>query len=251
MSGSETIYTARFIGPEIIEAGRANVISCTVYRDGAIVTPSAGAVTVYKADNGTVSAGAVSFAGGVASATISAPALSGLTPEDGWRVEWAMTIAAVVYTFANDAALVYRRLYPVITDADLLRAHTDLTRRMPTTETSYQDYLDEAWARIESRLVGTGKRPWLIMSPSALRDIHTFQSLALIFSDFATGGPGTAEWETMLHYEAKLERAWSLLTYPQRDPTNGQPANAPGTRQAGVPTTWAGSRRGSSNWGTT
>jgi hypothetical protein len=251
VSGSEPNYSARFIGPEIIEAGRANVVTATVYLAGAIVVPTAGTLTVYRADNTAVSAGAVSFAGGVASSTIAALALASLTPEDGWRFEWALTIASVVHTFCRDGSLVYRRLYPVVTDADLLRSHTDLARRMPTTETSYQDYLDEAWARIESRLINSGKRPWLIMSPSALRDIHVYQTLALIFADFATGGTTAAEWETMVHYEGKLADSWGLLTYPQRDPSTGQAQSGPGTRQGGIPTTWAGSRRGSSRFGVT
>lgn len=250
MSGSETNYTFRFSGPEIIEAGRDNIVSCSVYYDGAIVTPSAGTLTVTRPNNATVSAGVVSFAGGVASSTISASALAAIQPEDGWRFDWAMTIAGVVRTGTNDGALVYRRLYPVITDADLLRAHTDLARRMPTTETSYQDYLNEAWARIESRLINSGKRPWLIMSPSALRDVHTYQTLVLIFRDFATGGSQSAEWEMMVHYEQLLTGAWAELTYPQRDPANGQAVAAPGTRQSGMPTTWAGSRRGSIGWPT-
>lgn len=248
MSGSETIYTARLIGPEIVERGRDNVLSCAVYLAGALVTPSAGTLTIWTASNASVSAGVVSFVGGVATATVAASALAALTPEDGWRFEWALTISAVVYTFCRDGSLVYRRLYPVVTDLDLLRAHTDLTARRPSSETSYQDYLDEAWAQIESRLINTGKRPWLIMSPSALRDVHLLQTLALIFRDFATGGVGSAEWEMMLHYEGLLIRAWGELTYPQRDPTSGQAITPPGSRTPAIPTTWAGSRRTGRAW---
>jgi len=243
MSGSETIYTARLIGPEIIEAGRDNVVSCPVYLNGAVVTPSAGTLTIYTSSNVAVSAGSVTVVGGVAQATVTASALSAYQPGDGWRFEWALTISSVVYTFRRDGSLVYRRLYPVVTDVDLMRSHTDLARRMPTTEASYQDYLDEAWARIESQLINTGKRPWLVMAPSALRDCHVYQTLVLIFRDFATAGPGTAEWEMMLHYEALLERAWGILTYPQCEPTTGKAEGAAGARTSPTGTMWAGSRR--------
>lgn len=243
MSGSETLYTARLVGPEMIEAGRDNVVTCPVYRDGALVTPSAGTLSIWTGANAVISAGVVTFPGGVATATIAASALSGQQPSDGWRFEWALTVASVVRTFCRDGSLVYRRLYPVVTDADLLRAHTDLTARRPSTESSYQDYLDEAWARIESRLVNTGKRPWLVMSPSALRDVHQYETLAMIFADFATGGSTSAEWELMQHYERKASDAWAILTYPQREPTTGQATAAPGTRTPAIPTTWAGSRR--------
>lgn len=245
---SELAYTARLIGPEIVEAGRANIITCPVYTAGALVTPSAGALSIFTGSNVSVSAGAVSFVGGVATATVSASALTGLTPEDGWRFEWALTVAGLPLVFCRDGSLVYRRLYPVVTDADLLRSHTDLSARRPTSETSYQDYLDEAWARIESRLINTGRRPWLIMSPSALRDVHTYQTLVLIFRDFATGGSASAEWEMMAHYEALLSAAWAELTFPQRDPTNGQAIAGPGVRTPAIPTTWAGGGT-SGRWG--
>ena len=243
MSGSETIYTARLIGPEILEAGRDNVVSCPVYNNGAVVTPSAGTLTIYTSQNVAVSAGSVTVVGGVAQAIVTASALSAYQPSDGWRFEWALTISSVVYTFRRDGSLVYRRLYPVVTDVDLMRSHTDLARRMPTTEASYQDYLDEAWARIESQLINTGKRPWLIMAPSALRDCHVYQTLVLIFRDFATAGPGTAEWEMMLHYEALLERAWGILTYPQCEPKTGKAEGEAGARTSPTGTMWAGSRR--------
>jgi hypothetical protein len=248
MAGSETTYTARFIGPEILEAGRNNVVSCPIYNAGALVTPASGVLTIYDPQNVAISAGSVTVVGGVAQATVTASALSANQPGDGWRFEWALTISGTAYTFRRDGSLVYRRLYPVVTDADLLRSHTDLARRMPTTETSYQDYLDEAWARIESQLINTGKRPWLIMAPSALRDCHTYQTLVLIFRDFATGGPGSAEWEMMLHYEALLERAWGVLSYPQCEPTTGKAEGTPGARTSPTGTMWAGSRRNGGWW---
>lgn len=232
-----TLYSARLIGPEIIEAGMDNVVTCPVYRDGALVSPTVYTLTVWNAANVIVAQPTVSVVSSVASATITAASLSGQTKGDGWRMEWALTLASVVHTFRRDGALVYRRLYPVVTDADLLRLHTDLTRRMPSTETSYQDYLDESWASIESRLVMSGKRPWLILSPSALRDVHLYGTLARIFRDLAQGGPGTAEWELAAEYDRKHEAAWSQLTYPQAEQSSGLAADA-ARRRASQPTLW-------------
>lgn len=232
-----TLYTARLIGPEIIEAGMDNVVTCPVYRDGALVSPTAYTLSVWNAANVLVGSPTVSVVGSVATATITAAMLSGQSNGDGWRMEWGLTLSSVVHTFRRDASLVYRRLYPVVTDADLLRLHTDLTRRMPSTETSYQDYLDEAWASIESRLVMSGKRPWLIMSPSALRDVHLFGTLSRIFRDLAQGGPGTAEWELAAEYDRKHEAAWSGMTYPQAEPVSGLAVDA-ARRRASQPTLW-------------
>ena len=81
------------------------------------------------------------------------------------------------------------------------------------------------------------------MAPSALRDVHVYQTLVLIFRDFATAGPQTAEWEMMLHYEALLERAYGVLTYPQCEQTTGKAEGTPGARTSSQGTMWAGSRR--------
>lgn len=221
---SATLYTARLVGPEVLEAGVTSTITCPVYRDGALVVPTSGTITVWNRDGVVVvSAAAVTITASVATYDVTSGALAGQVNSDGWRVEWALTISSLVVTFRREAALVYRRLYPVVTDADLLRAHTDLARRLPSTESSYQDYLDESWARLESRLIGTGRRPWLVMAPSALRDAHLYLTLALVFQDFATGGPGTAEWETAMAYHQRYEASWAALVFPQATP-DGDPS---------------------------
>lgn len=238
MAGSETLYTARLQGPEILELGRANTITCPVYRDGAIVAPSVGVLTAWNANNTKIlDAVSATITGQVATYAVLSASLVSADIADGWRFEWALTLSGSVYTFPRYGSLVYRRLYPVITDADLLRAHPDFTRRKPPTEGSYQDYLDEAWLQIESRLINTGKRPWLIMDPSALRMVHLYCTLALVFRDFATGGSASAEWEMMLRYEALYQSEWDRLTFPVREPTTGQDID-PGKRKSGTPTLW-------------
>jgi len=232
-----TLYTARFVGPEIIEAGMNNVVTCSVYRDGALVAPSSGTLTIWNAANVVVGTPAVSVVSSVATATITSAMLTGQVNGDNWRMEWALTLASTVHTFRRDASLVYRRLYPVVTDADLLRLHTDLGRRMPSTESSFQDYLDEAWATIESRLIMSGKRPWLILSPSALREIHLYGTLSRIFRDLAPGGPATAEWELAEQYDRKYEASWAMMTYPQAEQVSGLLADA-ARRRAVQPTFW-------------
>jgi hypothetical protein len=46
-----TLYSARLIGPEIIEAGMDNVVTCPVYRDGALVVPTVYTLTVWNSAN--------------------------------------------------------------------------------------------------------------------------------------------------------------------------------------------------------
>lgn len=242
MSGSETLYTARFNGPEILESGRINTITASIYRDGSLatLTQSGSTITIWDANNvKVVDAAAVTVTANVASYAVSAAVAVSTSISDGWRFEWSLVIGGTTYVFRRDGSLVYRRLYPVVTDADLLRSHTDLTTRRPSSETSYQDYLDEAWARIESKLVNTGKRPWLIMSPSALRDVLTYKTLELVFRDFATGGPGSAEWAMMEKYEGLFAAAWGELTYPQASATDGAATDTT-KRTSGSSTVWLG-----------
>lgn len=248
---TEPAYTARFVGTEIIESGNDNVIKCPVYSAGALVTPSSATVTVYAyTSDVVVSAGSASITGSVPTYTLTSSALSRWQPSDGWRFEWAVTISGTVYNFKQYGSLVYRRLFPVVTDADLIRAHADLTRRRPSTVSSYQDYLDEAWAQVNARLINTGKRPWLNMDPQSMRECHMMLTLHLIFFDFSTGGTQTSEGEMAEHYRIRYEEAWSRLNFPQANPQDGKDAR-PGVRVSAQPSFWLGgtpaSRRG---WGT-
>lgn len=211
--------TARFIGPDEIERGIANTLKCPVYRAGALVAPSAGTVSVYSPSNEAVVSGAsVTITGSIAQYTLTAGLLAAYSYDIGWRVEWTLTVSGETFTPRNDAVLVYRRLWPVVTDADLFRSHTDLSRRTPSGESSYQDYVDEAWAQIKARLIGAGVRPFLVLSPSAFREAHLYRTLALVFADLATGGEGTAEWSMMQRYEGMYEAAWARLTFVQATP---------------------------------
>ena len=48
---SGTLYTARLVGPEILEAGMANDITCAVYRDGAaaVLTTAGSSLSLWDA----------------------------------------------------------------------------------------------------------------------------------------------------------------------------------------------------------
>ena len=61
-----TLYSARLIGPEIIEAGMNNVVTCPVYRDGALVAPTVYTLTVWNSANVIVAQPTVSVVSSVA-----------------------------------------------------------------------------------------------------------------------------------------------------------------------------------------
>jgi hypothetical protein len=242
MSAADTLYTARFLSPEILERGRANTITCPVYRLGTLVAPNSGTVSIYKADQtAIVSAAAVTISGSVAQYATST--LSSYQYEEGWLVEWALAMPdGVTHTFRRDAVLARRRLYPVVTDADLLRRHSDLTQLRASGVTSYQDYIDEAWAIIENRLVTSGRRPWLVMSASSLRDAHMALTLHLIWLDYATSAGDTSRYQQLAdHYGRGYEEAWSRLTFSY-DETDENKVDV--RRASGAPTLWLCGRGG-------
>lgn len=238
--GSDTRYTARFLGPTVIQRGQEQVLSCPVYLAGSLVIPTGGTIVIYDGSNQVLLNESISVAGSIATYTLLAAITSGLQPEDGWRVEWTLILSGISHIFRNDAVLVYRRLYPVIADSDLYQLQNSLSRRMPTGITSWQAKIDAAWGEIESRLLEGGLRPWLILSPSALRRAHLSLTLCRIFDELSQGNAETQEAKQADSYRQEYQSAWANLTFPQADPTTGQDGQ-PGRRKS-HPTIWLCSR---------
>lgn len=214
MSLDSAPYSARIPTPYDLVRGQATTIRCPVYRDGALVSPSSGTCTVYDSSSVVVSTGATVLTGSVSTYTFTPS--STLTLSEGWRVEWSLTISAVVHTFRSDAALVRMALYPVISDADLFRRVSGLNPALGeaalSTLTTYQDYLDEAWTVLVLRLISKGNRPALISSPSALRECHLLLTLAFIFEDFAVRLRESFA-EDAARFREHYEAEWARLSF--------------------------------------
>ncbi len=232
MSATDTLYTARFQTDDYVEQGRDNVLKCPVYRSNAVVSPNAltpGTFTLYDA-NGTalIDAQNVTLSGSIAQYTVPSATVASSSRGKGWRVKWVLLMAdGTVHTFENDAALVRSRLYPVVTDLDLQRRHSDLnpsaTDHIIPTGTSLQDKVDEAWVEIDALLVAAGNRPNLIMSPASLREVHLYKSLELAFRDLSTSmGDGSKYADLAKVYEDKFTAAWGRLSFTYDESQTGQ-----------------------------
>lgn len=243
MSSSATLYSVVFDTLPVIERGVDSILQAPVYRDGALVEPVSATCAVYDTTNTVVSSGSASIVADVATYTVSAASTTSRTPEEGWRIEWVITLSdGEVLRPACEAVLALRRLRPVVSDQDLLRFHPALTRLRPTTEASYQDYLDATWREVEAKLIASGKRPWLVISPQALRGYHLSLTLSAIYRDFATGGPGSTEWALADKYESQAASEWASLVLTVADASTGQ-ADAGGSREGVQPSFWLGSGR--------
>jgi len=211
---AEVVYSTGIELPYAIERGRTNLIRCPVYRSGALVAPGSGVATVYDRAGSVASTGAVTVVGSVAQYTV--PSLAAYAYDDGWRVEWALSMPdGVTHTFPASAALVRTAPRPEVTDVSLFRRVSSLDPNGAAPITSletYQDYIDESWVEIQRRLFQAGRRPWLIVDATALREPHLLLTLALIFEDLATRlNPAYSEQAD--RYRAHFSDAWARVSF--------------------------------------
>ncbi len=238
-----TEYQTRFRYPAYLEKARSTELTCPMYSAGALSAPSSGTITIYDASNtALVSAAAVTITASVATYSLAAATVANSDFGPGWRIEWSLVMAdTFTHVVQQAASLVRVRLLPVVTDTDLLARHTDLASYRPSSLASWQGYIEEAWADLVWRLEGMGRRPFLVMSPEALRPIHLYRSLALICRDLSGAGDPENRWNVLAaHYEAEETAAWARTSLVYDETNAGQP---PQHRRAPATTTlWLAGR---------
>lgn len=208
-------YTARFPFPEPLELGADAVVDCPVYRDGALVAPTQSGSTLTVTDPGgtvVVDAAAVTVTGSVATYTIPASILPAtLAVEDGWLLVWSLVISGVTYKFRQDGSSVRCRLYPTITDADVVRRVRSLDPSLAaviTTRSTFQGDIDEADIEVQNRMFATGKRPHMVARPSALRAVWLAMTVAIVFEDLASRN-ADAYAQTAADWRKRAEDEWA------------------------------------------
>ena len=238
MSHADTLYAAR-LGSEWLERGRDNLIKCQVYRDGALVAPSSGTVTIYDGSESAIVDGAsVTISGSVAQYTVTAGTLPVTRElEGGYVVLWSLAMPdGVTHTFRTTGGLCRRALYMVLTETDLTAARSSLSNLRPSSKSTWQDYIDEAWRNITERLEASGRRAHLIMEPAALKAAHRHHSLELIFGDLAING-GPQFLDLSRDEAAKYRQAWSDLRFLYDEDDDGF-ASSSRRKQPAAATLW-------------
>ena len=239
---ARTEYQPRFWQPAYLERDRPTPLEIEVYAAGALSAPTSGTISIYNASNtAVVSAAAVTIASSKATYTLAAATVAASAYGMGWRVEWSLVMAdTLTYLFRQDGALVRVRLYPVISDADLLARHSDLNSYRPSASTSWEAWILEAWRTIVGRLEEMGRRPYLVISPESLRAVHQASTLAIICRDLSGAGDPTNRWTALAeHYESEAQAAWGRLAmiYDETDTGVGS-----ATRRQGISSVWLTSR---------
>ena len=244
---TDTAYTARVRVTELLERGKAQNTVLDIYRNGIQIVPTSATYTLLKPGSGmVVEDGActiIAGTGAVQYAHTSSQLSSTLQLGEGYVQEYKVTIGTPalgfnVFTFRRMAAVVLRRLYPVITDADLEEVYTDLANLRPSTITSYQQYIDSAWFTILRRLRNQGKGyEYLITSPESFAESHRHLTLYLIFRDFHSGmsqGAGSRYLELAQEHYRLYQDEYSIINFLYDEGHEGKPDD-PDKRTAGQP----------------
>jgi hypothetical protein len=216
----------RHQGVDTLVRGRDTVLRLSLVQDGDAVVPSSATVEVRSSEGALVASPTVTLAG-TSTATLTGAATADRVLGDGWWVEWFVSVDGADLSFRHPAALCLRDLAPVITEADLWARNRTLdpeAARPLANVASLRRAVEQSWADIVDQLLGLGRRPWLILEPSALRGVHLQLALALVFEELATTNP-EVYGPTAQHHRRNFDGAWRRLSF-QYDAGDGRPGAA-------------------------
>jgi len=224
--------------PQVYCLGRARTARIAAHRDGELL-PAVGPGTfslLAPGGRAIVDAEAVTITEGVASYTIPAEVLVDTLRRGGSYIErWSPMWEGREHPVDREVAMSRVDLYPVITDADLIRVYPTLDRHRGTTIGSYQGFLDAAWGEIIRRMLSEGILTYAVMSPTALADLHRELTLAHIARAFmASQGVDTRWSEAKRDHLEAYERAWKTATWRTDEDLDGLPDGDARRGPAGV-----------------
>jgi hypothetical protein len=223
---------------EVLERGKSATTTLKIYEDGSAVTPSAAYFSLLNEDGKEV----ISYT----SATIVGTEISYLVPSssipdtisfsDSYLILWKVTISGKEYIFRRSCAIARSKLFPVINDPDLESHYSDIASIRPSSMSSYQSYITEAFIQIIQRLRDNGNFEYLIIDNQSLRSIHLDLTFYLIWKDMDSSGLGEGRYlqlaqEHRKSFDAGFKRLKLRYDLSEQgvasDPDGGRPAKAP------------------------
>ena len=238
MSQAETIYTFRDAYPDVLQRGRACVVTRPVYRDGALVAPTASGSTftlLNPSGVALVDAQPVTVTDSIARYSLSSTVLADTLPlGEGYQQVWRLVLPdGTTRTTDRETAIALRPLHPVITDDDLKGDYPLMDRDLPQALTSWQPFIDQAWKEIVGRLSAEGHFSYLIKSAYAFRRPHMELAHAKRFRALAAARPSQVNYLELQkqHHEA-YEAAWKAINWTSDDDHDGR-VDDPAKRRAG------------------
>lgn len=193
-------YTFSDPYPAIFVVDRAQVSQMKVYRDGELVEPSAATYTLYSPTGQELASPTAAIVSGVATVTVPSTAVDSL--DEGYRELWTLTIDGEDHTKYRDAAVCRSPLQCPISQLDLEALYPTLTQNLGTMATSFQTFIDQAWAKILRKMRSSGDMPYIVVQASSLYD--SAQHLALHLAHRWWYGQSGGE-----HFLAQADYHWS------------------------------------------
>lgn len=231
---------------ELLERGESNVLRLRLYVNGSPAPPSVATVSVYDSSNtALVNEQSATIAGGIASYTVLGAVTTDQPLGTGYRVVWT----ADGRTYDIPAALCRRLVYPTVTDVDVRRRWPYLDSGnlgALTSTTTWQGLIDDAWLTIQHRLIEAGRRPWLVLSPSSLREPHLLLAGARIHDALASrGNPVMQDRAMQLHQ--MYESAYARVSMDYDEDDDGQVDDSD-RRMAAEASVWLGGSPSYDRW---
>ena len=236
---TSTPYAPQIKVPELLERGKSQTSSLPVYRDGVLVAPSLVKYTLLKPNGDKLVDGATGTSPGNIPTYTHAPSIltTDLKLGEGYVQEWELTFPGGVFTFRRSCAIVLRRLYPVVSDGDLTATYSQLADLRPSSMSSYQTYIDEAWyTMIQKMRQEGGVLEYLVMTPESFRAAHQNLTLYYIFRDFHSSlGQSNGRYLDLAseHYK-QYQHEWKQINFVYDFDHSGQ-SESPNQRVAKQP----------------
>lgn len=232
---------------QLVEGAASTQLRAPVMRDGSQVAATSATLRLYNRLGELVKTvtGVDALDTGVPKIDVTSADLANQDRGTAWRVELDLVLTGgVEFRGQLDAVYVRRDLSPVVTLADVYGPkgrHKMLNPAHPRPATKLtveelQGHLDEAWVIIRHRLDRRGDRADLVMSPTAFREVHLYQALALIFDD-AAAQTGDEYLDRARDYRDMFESSWDAMTWVTDDNDDGVPDRS-GKRRGAVSHVW-------------
>ena len=223
---------------EVFERAKTATTTLQVYEDGSAVTPSSAEFSLKDEEgNDIIAYSSATIVGTEISYVVPASAIPNTKSfSDSYLILWKVVISGVEYIFRRPAALARSKLFPVINDPDLEAHYSDIASIRPSSMSSYQSYITEAFIQIIQRLRDQGNFEYLIIDNQSLRSLHLDLTFYLIWKDMDSSGLGEGRYLSLAQehrrsFEAGFKRL--KLRYDLEEdgvasnPNGGRPAKAP------------------------
>lgn len=213
-----TPYAPQIRIVHLLERNKAQITDLKVYRNNALIVPTLAKYTLLNATGKKlVNEQTASIdTDGVMSYTVLASDIpESINLGEGYLEEWKVTIDGVVHIFRRMISIVLRKLYPVISDDDLTAIYSDLHELLPSSLTSYQKYIDDAWYQILRKVRQNANYEYLVMSAESFYEPHRHLSLYLIFRDFHSSlGQSTGRYLDLANeHKSQYDSEWKMTNW--------------------------------------